>query len=403
MASPTFQAHGSLNTTSTLSPAATCPVTTTTNRLLIWNFIGGTNYTGVTPPTGFTARINAAVGSARICVATKTGVVGDSGTVFTGSATGTTGSSGKWIDVYDNYDTTFAGTWASSTANGTMSTTALAMASVTTNVADATLYGVFWSGSGGTFTPDANMTERMDTGTGLGVAEVADEARPTAGAIGTRTATAGTATSTWSAVGLQLPGTGAATTTLTQTTFRGRNDDGSETTASWKATAGTDWTQDVDTNFRVRFNVNASTAAPTLNTPFVLRYSLNGGTYTAVSAASTVVRASASPNVTDGAATTEQLAGTGTFNAGTIDEVDGSALGFTGAVATGQDTEVEYSAQIRSADVVNNDTVNLRVYNGTTALNTYTDTPIITVNEVTAAASLVFPPQDMRLQHLRNR
>lgn len=387
MTSPTFQAHGAVSTSSTLSPAAVCPVTTTTNRLLIWNFVGGTAFTAVTPPTGFTARINAAIGSARICVATKTGVVGDSGTTFTGSATGTASSSGKWIDVYDNYDTTFAGTWASSTANGTMSTTALAMATVTTNVAEATLYAIFWSGSGGTYTPDALMTERMDAATGLGSAEVADEARPTAGATSTRTTTAGTATATWSAVGLQLPGVAAATAVLTQTTFRGRNDDGSETTATWKATAGTDWTQPVDTNFRIRFNINASTAAPSSPQAFKFMYSHNGGAYAPIATASSVVRPSASANFADAALTTEQLAGAGTFNAGRMDSSSGSANGFINAPAVGQDTEIEACLQLRSVDVANGDTVNLRAYAaGPVPLNAYTDTPTITVSGVPAVA-----------------
>jgi len=284
--------------------------------------------------------------------------------------------------VFDNFDTSFAGTWANVAGNGTMSTTACILPTMTTNVNNATLYGVWYNGSASgdnAWTAPGTMTEIRDTG-GVGSKLVATEERPTAGAIGTRTATPAASTSIWTAVGLQLPGTTAATTTLTQTTFRGRNDDGTETTATWKAIAGADWTQLVDENFRVRFNVAAAVANPTQNTAFKLRYSLNGGAYTDVTAASSVVRAVASPNIADGVATTEQLAGANTFMAGTIDEVDGTAAGFTAAPAFPRDTEVEYCAQIRSADVAAGDTINLRLYVGTTALDAYTDTPIITVD-----------------------
>jgi hypothetical protein len=37
--------------------------------------------------------------------------------------------------------------------------------------------------------------------------------------------------------------------------YRARNDDGSETAATWMAPLNTDWTQDVDTTFRLRFQV----------------------------------------------------------------------------------------------------------------------------------------------------
>ena len=40
-----------------------------------------------------------------------------------------------------------------------------------------------------------------------------------------------------------------------QIAFRGRNDDGSETTATWIAAQNTNWTQPTGTNFRVRFEV----------------------------------------------------------------------------------------------------------------------------------------------------
>jgi hypothetical protein len=51
-------------------------------------------------------------------------------------------------------------------------------------------------------------------------------------------------------------GAAAPGTNFTQVTFRGRNDDGSEVLATWKAAAGVDWNQVEDETFRVRFGVS---------------------------------------------------------------------------------------------------------------------------------------------------
>ena len=42
------------------------------------------------------------------------------------------------------------------------------------------------------------------------------------------------------------------TAAFDQDSFRGRNDDGSEAAATWKANANVNWTQSVDENFRRR-------------------------------------------------------------------------------------------------------------------------------------------------------
>lgn len=171
--------------------------------------------------------------------------------------------------------------------------------------------------------------------------------------------------------------------TLTQTTFRGRNDDGGETAATWKAAAGVDWTQPANTNFRVRFNIASSVNTPTQFTNLRLMYSLNGGAYTDVSTSSSVVRATASSFFADADNTTEQLAGSGTFNIGKMSET-GSIAGFQLIPALGDDTEMEFCAQIRAADVANGDTINLRIYDNSGALNGgYTDTPVVTVQKQT--------------------
>ena len=93
-----------------------------------------------------------------------------------------------------------------------------------------------------------------------------------------------------------------------------------------------------------------------------MRYSHNGGTYTDVTGSSNVVRASASSNFTDEAATTAQLtAATGTFLTGAMDEGDGAAGTTQVDFAAGQYTEFEHCFQIRSADVAANDTIDFRI------------------------------------------
>lgn len=166
---------------------------------------------------------------------------------------------------------------------------------------------------------------------------------------------------------------------LTQVTFRARNDDGSEAAATWKATAGSDWTQLVDTNFRVRFRLDETGGTAWTNKTFNLRYSLNGGAYTAVGTGQPVIFAS-SGNFAQGDDCTEQLTGgTGTFiaNNNGMCESAGAINSGTG----GYLFEVEFCIQIAGASVSHNDTINLRIYDGNSAINTYTDTPVITVSK----------------------
>jgi len=56
-----------------------------------------------------------------------------------------------------------------------------------------------------------------------------------------------------------------------------------------------------------------------------------------------------------------------------------------------ESTNIEYCIQIRSADVADSDTIQLRVSNAGVALTTYTQTPTITVNEVIDGTSAATP------------
>jgi hypothetical protein len=180
--------------------------------------------------------------------------------------------------------------------------------------------------------------------------------------------------------------------TIGQAGFRGRNDDGNETTATFKAAQNVNWTQQVDTNFRVRFLMqNAGTTALN-NLVAQLEFTLNGGASTNVTGASTVVRATASPNLADAANLTQQLSGgTGTFQGLTgFDGADGAAGGASLDIAASGNFEVEYSIQIRGADVSHGDLIGLRVTNnGTDFTGTYAQVPSIIVAESATRTPLV--------------
>ena len=68
-----------------------------------------------------------------------------------------------------------------------------------------------------------------------------------------------------------------------QDAFRGRNDDGTEATATWIALINTNWSQAVDVNFRVRFNIHQSSGG---GGPLVcqLQYNLASAGWVAVNA-----------------------------------------------------------------------------------------------------------------------
>ena len=170
---------------------------------------------------------------------------------------------------------------------------------------------------------------------------------------------------------------------VAQQDFRFRNDDGSETAATWKAAQGTSVTLETGTanRFRIRI-ILEETNGKNSNTTFDLYYSLNGGAYTDISTSSSVIRAISSANdgwtITDNDATTKQLTFTGTFVAGRYDDNGGTE---TNVQINGQYTEMEYSIYILDADVSNNDTIDFRVYAGGSAVEGYNATPRVTVSQ----------------------
>jgi len=165
--------------------------------------------------------------------------------------------------------------------------------------------------------------------------------------------------------------------TLRQLKYRGRYDNGSETTASWVAAVNTDWDQVPDTTFRVRFEIyDSSAGSQTHATKF--QYNLNSAGWTDITSGSSVVKAVDSSYVTNGEATTQQL-GTATFLAGEETE-DG--LTETVAFVSGTSSEHELVCQIISSDVSVSDSIGIRSLKADGTAYTYDVNCTVTVDSI---------------------
>ncbi len=219
-----------------------------------------------------------------------------------------------------------------------------------------------------------------------------------------------------------------------QDSFRLRDDDGSETGATWLEAANTDGSVALDTNFRIRFLIQQTVASPTPGFVFsstdsspdnLPRYQYRERTPPAAFGAWTDVkghltndsgvRGELSPNYAAGD-TTQQL-GSGTFVGGRITEGGGALTQYPWqgyASGEGEDQLEEHEGeacfQFDSSTVpagnaaADGDEFEFRVvryWAGTVqTLDTYTNTPTITVGTV-AAGSIVYKPN--RFQHMKVR
>jgi hypothetical protein len=198
---------------------------------------------------------------------------------------------------------------------------------------------------------------------------------------GTGTATGGADRAEGALIRLRV--SAASNRAYDQAGFRGYADDAPMGSATPKANENVGWSQIVDQNFRTRFVVD-ETAGGTLSAvlDFKLQYRKNGGTWTDVNTTSTNVR-TFTGSVANGTATSRLLSsGTGTFVAGTLDSNNGAA-GSANTIESGELTELEFITQIRSADVVQGDTIELRVVEttGSVVFGAYSQTPSLTANE----------------------
>lgn len=174
----------------------------------------------------------------------------------------------------------------------------------------------------------------------------------------------------------------SCTAAWNQVAFRGRNDDGNETTATWVANQNANFSFAKDVNLRIRLEVQETAGCAGANKTWQLQYNRLGLGWNTVNGSSSVVRSTASPNLADAANLTSQLTiGTGTFQGATgFDEVNGAAGGNSMDLAASGHAEAEFCVQIRSADVASGDTIQLRITDNGSAFAAYDQTPTVTVS-----------------------
>jgi hypothetical protein len=175
---------------------------------------------------------------------------------------------------------------------------------------------------------------------------------------------------------------------FTQTAFRFRNDDGSESTATWKAATNTNINADLTSgNLDLRVRIAAQEVGTTAATfAASLFMSRNGGAYAAVTDVTTAVLAVASANLTDNATTTQQIS-VFTFVAGRVDDVNG-AMTATPSIVQNSGTEFEWMIRLTSANLNNGDTLDFEVYRSAAPITTYTQVGRITVVKTSTVKSL---------------
>ena len=159
--------------------------------------------------------------------------------------------------------------------------------------------------------------------------------------------------------------------------------DGTETGSVAEANENTDVTLEVATVYQVRWAVSETGSAVWTTQDLQLEYNLNSAGWNDVNATSSVVQ-SAAGGLVEADDTTDRITGQGSFQASECqDETDGLTAG-TDRVDTEYINAV-WSFQILAADVVDTDTIQLRITDdvlGWTAENQAL--PTITVNEAAA-------------------
>lgn len=194
---------------------------------------------------------------------------------------------------------------------------------------------------------------------------------------------------------------------LTQRAYRWYNDDGSESASTPAAAENTQLTVSPNgtTDYHLRIGLGetgAGSISGATTDDYQLQYSYNGGAYTNVTAASSVVRGLASAHLTDAGTTTNRATngisdGSGAFVAGEISEV---GLITDRQITANNFTEFLYALRFIAADTTNGHAINFRVLlNGATTNMAYSVTPSVlidkvnelTANDVSSASSVTAP------------
>lgn len=173
---------------------------------------------------------------------------------------------------------------------------------------------------------------------------------------------------------------------ITARAYRWYADDGAENASTALAAENTayDLYAGVNASIVLRYGVQESgtgTASGAATDDYQLQYKKNAGAFTNVTGASSNIRARASANLTDGAATTQRLsAGSGSFVAGEIDEGDGLITDW--ALTANNYSDLVYSLEVVAADVAEDDSFTFQVLRNGSVFNTYSVTPTLTVTKV---------------------
>ena len=188
--------------------------------------------------------------------------------------------------------------------------------------------------------------------------------------------------------------------TIDLDSFRWRNDDGTETTATYNKDinlsitvgdeTGTDFAFGAVLRLRVLFQETGGDMGKN-NGISQLQYNLAGGGWNDVNAASSVARSIAS-QLSDGSDTTS---GSHDLGAGTFvtpnalqDDVDGLAGGATLDIGAGEEWEPESSFQIIKDDVADGEAIQFRFLCSGDPPDTTTNAPTLTVDESAGGISI---------------
>ncbi len=184
-----------------------------------------------------------------------------------------------------------------------------------------------------------------------------------------------------------------------QETIQGRDDDVALNSGTFNGGGGENgnWSQDADTNFRLRVLVIETAGGAQQNQTFTLFFNHEGAGYVEMTT-STLLRPAATTQYAN-ADTTTQVLGTGTYisadSEGGVDDAEDSGK-FD--YAANNEGEVEFCLTIDGPSVSNDDEILVQVYETDgTALTLYTVTPTITVT------GIVGPTDPLHLQTLINQ
>lgn len=170
--------------------------------------------------------------------------------------------------------------------------------------------------------------------------------------------------------------------------YRWRNDDGNETTATWKAAVNTPITHSSSNKLRLRVAIDEITSgfSGTTAANAIISYSENGGPWINITASSSAFVLVSSNFVTDGVNTTQQIATGNSSNfVGGLFKSTEANTGFSIPVGTSKFCEHEFCIQPTAAYVSTN-TYTFKA----DGINTSNANEYPTINAIPAGASLSF-------------